>query len=753
MTKVIALPGGQERFWIPMRRLWISAALVVIISFSILGWIGTRIYQEKPPIPDRVATANGLVVIPSGDIARGQNVWQSLGGMETGSIWGHGSYVAPDWTADWLHREVMFVLNEWSFKEFGKPYKDLSIEDQSKLSGRAQQLYRTNTYDPSSGVLVIDGVRARAFEHCLAHYSEVFMKGNTAYSIPPGAIQDPERMRQFASFIFWTAWAAAANRPGDTISYTHNWPHEPLIGNRPTGESVMWTGVSIIMLLAGICAMVWWYAAQERAPEHGQLPQTDPLGNWRATASQLATVKYFWVVAALILVQMLMGVVTAHYGVEGNAFYGIPLSKWLPYTITRTWHVQLGIFWIATSWLASGLFIGPLVSGHEPKGQRLGVNVLFLALLVIVAGSLTGEWMSVHNRLSDRTSFLWGHQGYEYVDLGRGWQVLLFAGLLIWFFLVIRSVRPALRQAGEQKPLLTLFLMSGAAIGLFYGAGLAWGQHTHISMVEYWRWWVVHLWVEGFFEVFATTVIAFFFARLQLIRPAFAAKSALLSATIFLAGGIIGTCHHLYFSGTPTVALAFGSVFSALEVVPLTMVAFAAVDDLRRGRLTAWAARYKWPIYFFVAVAFWNMVGAGLFGFMINPPIALYFMQGLNTTPVHGHAALFGVYGLLGIGLMLVCLRALVPSAEWNEKLLKWSFWLMNVGLLAMCVGSLLPVGLLQTWASVAQGYWYARSTEFLGTPLMQTLRWLRAPGDTVFALGELAVVAFVFTIRPRKAI
>jgi nitric oxide reductase subunit B len=270
-------------------------------------------------------------------------------------------------------------------------------------------------------------------------------------------------------------------------------------------------------------------------------------------------------------------------------------------------------------------------------------------------------------------------------------------------------------------------------------------------MVEYWRWWVVHLWVEGFFEVFATTVIAFFFARLGLIRPALAVKAALLSATIFLAGGIIGTCHHLYFSGTPTVALAWGSVFSALEVVPLTLVAYSAIDDLRRGKLTVWAGRYKWPIYFFVSVAFWNMIGAGLFGFMINPPIALYFMQGLNTTPVHGHAALFGVYGMLGIGLMLVCLRALTPDAPWNERRLKFAFWAMNIGLFLMCVGSLLPVGLLQTWASVDQGYWYARSTEFLGTPLMQTLRWMRVPGDTLFALGALALVAFVAGIRQRK--
>jgi len=447
-----------------------------------------------------------------------------------------------------------------------------------------------------------------------------------------------------------------------------------------------------------------------------------------------------------------VGIVAAHYGVEGGGFYGIDLSDILPYAVTRTWHVQLGIFWIATAWLAAGLFIGPLVSGVEPKGQRLGVNVLFLALLVVVVGSLTGQWMSIRNKLSDATSFLWGHQGYEYVDLGRGWQLMLFAGLLIWLFLVVRSVRPALQQPGEHKHLLWLFLLSSGAIGLFYGAGLTWGQHTHLSIVEYWRWWVVHLWVEGFFEVFATTVIAFFFTRLNLIRPALAAKAALLSATIYLAGGIIGTCHHLYFSGTPTVALAWGSVFSALEVVPLVLVSYGALDDLRRGKMTVWAERYRWPIYFFVAVAFWNMVGAGLFGFMINPPIALYYMQGLNTTPVHGHAALFGVYGMLGIGLMLVCLRALVPDQVWKEGWLKFAFWAMNIGLFLMTAGSLLPVGLAQTWASVEYGYWYARSSEFLSTPTMQTLRWLRAPGDTLFGLGALVLVAFVFTIRPKRA-
>ena len=731
-----------------MKRLWAFFALVVIPSFIVLSWIGTRIYEEAPPLPDHVVTSAGVEVIGDGEIQAGQNVWQTLGGMELGSVWGHGSYVAPDWTADWLHREAMFILDRWANVEFNADYEQLDEERQAQLSGRLAKLLRANTYDPNTRTVTIDPLRAEAFQANLAHYQDVFANGRTEYALPAGTVTDNARLRRLATFFFWSAWAAVTNRPGQDVSYTNNWPYEPLVGNRPTGQAVVWTGVSIIMLLAGISAMAWWYASRRSEEPEPVAPENDPLGRWSATPSQRATVKYFWVVAALILLQMLLGVVTAHYGVEGDAFYGFPLSKWLPYSVTRTWHVQLGLFWIATAWLAAGLFIGPLVSEHEPKGQRLGVNVLFLALLLVVVGSLSGELLSIHNQLSDTVSFYLGHQGYEYVDLGRAWQIALFVGLLLWLALMVRALGPALRKRGEPRQLVLLLAVATTAIALFYGAGLTWGQHTHLSIVEYWRWWVVHLWVEGFFEVFATTVIAFIFMRLNLIRPGVAAAAALLWATIFLSGGIIGTCHHLYFSGTPTVALAWGSVFSALEVVPLVLVAFDATEDLRRSHATPWVARYKWPIYFFVSVAFWNMVGAGLFGFMINPPIALYYMQGLNTTPLHGHAALFGVYGMLGIGLMLLCLRVLVPGLEWKNGLLRFSFWALNGGLLAMCLLSLLPVGLMQTWASVEHGYWYARSPDFMQTPLMQNLRWMRVPGDTLFFAGAVALVVFVAGLK-----
>ena len=727
-----------------VRRLWLAFGLVVGLSFAVLGWTGVRIYQSAPPIPDRVITTDGREVIGPEDIHSGQNVWQSLGGMEVGSIWGHGSYVAPDWTADWLHREALFILDAWSGTG---GYAASPPERQAELQSRLQRALRQNTY--RDGVLTIDPVRADAFAANAAHYAEVFSRGREEYAIPPGALSDPGKQKQLAAFFFWTAWAAATNRPGETVTYTSNWPHEPLLGNRPTGDTVVWTGVSIIVLLAGIGFMALYHAANR---EHAPLPDPprhDPLLGSVPTPSQRAVVKYYWIVAALLLVQILLGVVTAHYGVEGNGFYGIPLSDWLPYSIARTWHVQLGIFWIATAWLATGLYIGPAVSGVEPKFQRFGVNLLFGALLVVVVGSLAGQWLSVKQLLGSGLAWFYlGHSGYEYIDLGRLWQIALLVGLFLWLWLMVRSVRPALRDAGDQRPLLMLFLVSCVAIAAFYMAALGYGRRSNLATVEYWRWWVVHLWVEGFFEVFATVVIAFLFARLRLVSTRTAGEAALLSATIFLAGGIIGTLHHLYFAGTPTVVLALGSVFSALEVVPLLFVGFDAWENLRLSRRKEWVQKYRWPIYFFVSVAFWNLVGAGLFGFMINPPIALYYMQGLNTTPVHGHAALFGVYGMLGIGLMLFALRALDPEAEWKDGLVRVGFWATNIGLFTMVTLSLLPVGLMQTWASVETGYWYARSPEFLQTGTIETFRWLRIVGDTIFAVGSVALALFVIGLR-----
>src|SRR5215472_2533993 len=280
-----------------MKRLWIVLAIVMIFGFTVLGWIGSRIYQDMPPIPARIVTSDGQVIVPEGSIRSGQAVWQTLGGMEVGSIWGHGSYVAPDWTADWLHRECELILDDWARAERARSYADLGPEPQAALRERLRLMMRANRYDPATRTLTIEPVRARAFEANQAHFAAVFRDGKAEYAIPAGTVTDPGRLRQLSTFFFWTAWASATARPGDDISYTSNWPHEPLIGNVPTGEAIMWTGVSILLLLAGIGAIVWFYAAMPAPPPLAAAPARDPLVGLSPTPSQRATLKYFVVVA------------------------------------------------------------------------------------------------------------------------------------------------------------------------------------------------------------------------------------------------------------------------------------------------------------------------------------------------------------------------------------------------------------------------------------------------------------------------
>jgi nitric oxide reductase subunit B len=726
------------------KRLWIALVLVVAGSFAVLGTFGYRALNNAPPIPREVVAPDGRVVFGGEAVQDGQNVWQSIGGQEVGSIFGHGSYVAPDWTADWLHREAAFILDRRAEAMGANAYAALPVEQQAALRARLEHEMRANTYDAATGRITVSPERAAAFDALAAYYTDVFAAGRDEYAIPRGALTDAGKARAMAAFFWWTSWVATTTRPGAHVSYTQNWPHEPLTGNVVTGDSVVWSVISFVLLLAGVGGMVWYFGAQRKdEAESYHVPTADPLTGLKATPSMRATFKYFFVAAALIVVQVGLGAIAAHYGVEGSGFYGIPLDQWLPYSVARTWHTQLGIFWIATTWLATGLFIAPAVSGHEPKGQRLGVNLLFAAVLFVVLGSMMGEWLGIKQFLG-KYWFWFGAQGYEYVDLGRFWQILLFVGLTFWLWLMYRALKPALKRRDESRSLLVLFLVSSIAIPLFYAAGLMYGQRSHIVTAEYWRWWVVHLWVEGFFEVFATVVIAFLFTRLQLLAVETATRAVLFSTVVFLAGGIIGTFHHLYFTGMPNSVLALGAVFSALEVVPLVLIGFEAWENIRLARAKQWMATYRWPIYFFVAVAFWNFVGAGLFGFLINPPVALYYMQGLNTTPVHGHTALFGVYGMLGIGLMLFCLRALKHERAWRERPLKFAFWAINAGLALMVLLSLLPIGLMQTWAAVEYGTWYARSAEFLQTGLMDKLRWLRMIGDTTFALGALVLGYFV---------
>ncbi|HET7546282.1 MAG TPA: nitric-oxide reductase large subunit [Usitatibacter sp.] len=745
----------------PARKLWQWLGFVFLLSFAALGWIGREIYLAAPPIPETVRVDHGATLFTGHDIEEGQRAWLAAGGQQLGTVWGHGSYVAPDWSADWLHREASAYRDIRAQAIYGVAYAKLDLAQRGAVDAIVKEEMRRNTYDAATRTLTVSADRAKAIAQVQAHYEALF--GNDPaleplrekYAMADNALPSAQARRQLAGFIYWSSWAATTDRPGKRdLSYTSNWPHEPIVGNTLTGGATAWTAVSIILLIAGIAGMVWYHTAHGEAPDP-KVPERDPLVNAVATPSMKATRKYFFVVIGLILAQIGMGAITAHYAVEGRAFFGFPLAEILPYTVSRTVHTQFGIFWIATAWLATGLYIAPLLSGHEPKLQKLGVDVLFWALIFIVVGSTAFGWLGTLARQGYDFSFWLGNQGLEFTSMGRVWQILLFVGLLFWLLLLGRALWPALKKPSETRGLIAMVFLSAACIGGFYSTSLVWGQHTHYSMIEYWRWWLVHLWVEGFFEVFATAVVALIFTRLGLVAASSANRAIVMETIVFLFGGILGTLHHLYWTGTPTSVIAVGAVFSALEVVPLALIGLEGWRNYQRTKAAPWVGAYKWAILSFVAVGFWNTVGAGLLGFAINPPAALYYVQGLNMTAAHGHAALFGVYGMLGIGLMLFCLRGLFARNLHADRFLAPAFWGLNIGLAMMVFMSLLPAGLYQAWHSITQGLWHARSPAIVHSGVMETLVWLRVPGDIVFSLGAMALALYALRLlrRPKREV
>ncbi len=393
------------------KRLWIGLGSLLGITFAVLLWMGGEVYRSAPPMPERVVTASGQLVYSRADIETGRQVWQSFGGQQLGSIWGHGALIAPDWSADWLHREAQALLEIWAQREHGAAYSTLSSADQELLNLRLRESLRPNTFDEHTQTLTVSDDRAQAIGVVAAHYGSLFSDDPASaqlretYAMRDNTVDSGEHRQKLTGFFFWTAWSAVSERPQSKISYTSNWPYDPLVGNTPTSGTFLWTVFSVIFMIAGIGLLAWHYAAYHGKEAPLVPPATDPLRDLVITPSMRATAKYFWVVMALFLVQILLGAITAHYQVE-KQFYGLEISSWLPYSITRTWHTELAVLWIATAWLATGLYIAPAISGHEPRFQRLGVNALFVCLLIIVVGSFAGQWLAVMQKLWPGQQFL-----------------------------------------------------------------------------------------------------------------------------------------------------------------------------------------------------------------------------------------------------------------------------------------------------------------------------------------------------------
>lgn len=721
--------------------------VVALGSFGVLVWAAKVTYSTVPPQPEKFVTASGEVLFTGEDIVSGKGGFQKADLMDYGSLYGMGSYFGVDYTAEYLHQLGTKTAENIALARFGQPFSALSEDDQESAKRAMQKmlqgmdLTKTEMVLPDPLALAVRDIQAGIVYHLLNEDLGKGWAGTKALT--------PERALQTADFLIYSSMTTVARRPDGSSSWTQNWPFEPLVGNTPITKAFTWTWISyaFTFLLFGAVIYIYEHYLNHRdtSPREFKLVEFRPL-----TPSQRKVGKYFLVVSAVFLTQLAVGILMAHYYSERTSFYGFDINKYLPFNFLRTLHIQTPIVWIGLSWIGAALFLAPAISKQEAKGQGVMVDILFWATLLVVAGGLVGNYLGLINVIDDKW-FWFGNQGLSYIELGRAFQIGFFGGLLLWSALVFRALWPGAGQFRKAiKDFFTgniylehLLWAATINIALLYAAGMVplTGIEKSFSITDFWRWWVVHLWVEQSFEFFTVAVSAYLLMETGLVSRALAERAVYFELILIFLGGVLGTGHHLYWAGGPGMWIPIGSMFSFIEVIPLVLLIIESIQQYRLIQGTGGVFKYKLAYVFIIGAAFWNFVGAGVFGGgLINAPLVNYYEHGTFLTLNHAHLALFGAFGLLALGLIYYCLRyAAGANGVFTEKAGYWAFWLYNAGLVLWVALNFLPIGFPQLEAVYEHGLAFARSMAFYDTTTFW--QWMRFPGDVVFGAAALIMI------------
>lgn len=741
---------NPKNWWLPF---------LIIFSISVTGvfMMGLHTYTEAPPVPNYVDT-DGKIVFSQEDIQNGQVVFQKYALMEYGSMFGDGANRGPDYSAEALHYTAVFMTDFYKFQvpnDMGADQEIFSLG----ISGKVKKEIKTNTYDKLSNTVTLTDGQTDATLKLVDYYTQVFTNPNHIQAfLPTDYITDTNEIRSLSAFFFWGGWVCGVERPGKQYSYTHNWPYDPTAGNTPSAAVMIWSIVGSLGLVIGLGIVLFYHGKLEKLDDTtftrkaAPLMTNDGVSTFRPTATQKVTYKFFYAAILLFVLQVLAGILTVHDFVGFVDFWGFNISEILPITVTRSWHVQLSLLWISACWIGASFFVMPMLSPKEPLGQRRLINAVFVLIVVLVTGSVVGLFIGPKGISGD--AWYWvGHQGWEYLEPGKVWQGLLYIIFGLWAFILYRGLKPVMTI---KKPwaLPNWLVYATVSILVLLFSGLMFTPKTNFVIADFWRWMVVHMWAEAFFEVFTTVLIGYFMVLMGLVSERAATRVIYLASLLFLGSGMLGISHNFYWNAKPVFTMALGSVFSTLQVVPLILLTLEAwrfsklPSQLEKGQNAKGKMAFGFPevFLFLVGVNFWNFFGAGVMGFIINLPIANYYEHGTYLTVNHGHAALMGVYGNLSLAGILFCCQLLFDPSVWNKKLVNTAFWSINIGLLLMVLLDLFPAGILQLNAVVENGFWFARSSQFIDSPMFQSLTWLRIIGGAIFVVGGVAPLAWFIT-------
>ncbi|HEY5326345.1 MAG TPA: cbb3-type cytochrome c oxidase subunit I [Mucilaginibacter sp.] len=742
---------------------WLPLLLIFAIGAAGVMMIGVHTYTEAPPIPSYVTGKND-VVFSNDEIMKGQGVFQKYALMEYGTMFGDGANRGPDFTAEALHQVTQYMNDYYqSHLQNDANIKLLRIG----ISEQVRAEIKTNTYTGKDNAVKLSDAQTYAADELIKYYTSKFTNSSFPGAFKPiGYITSKEELKSLTAFFFWGSWVCSAERPGEPYSYTNNWPYDRQAGNTPTPAVILWSIIGSLALIIGLGLVLYYHGKLEKLDDNTYTSKAQPLmtrteiEKFQPTAIQRATYKFFYAAILLFSVQVLAGILTVHDFVGLTKFWGFDLSKILPFPVTRSWHVQLSLLWISACWIGASFFMMSLVSSDQPKKQVTLINIIFWLTIILVAGSFAGIFLGPMGFLP-KTWYWFGHQGWEYVEMGKVWQIMLGFVFIIWAIVLYRGIKPVMKLK-QPWALPNWLLYAIFSVIILFISGFIATPKTNFVIADFWRWMVVHMWAEAFFEVFTTVLIGYFMVMMGLVNKQAVIRVIYLATLLFLGSGLLGISHNFYWNAKTVSTLALGAVFSTLQVIPLILLTLEAwrfsklpqILENENGAKRDTNKQFGFPevFLFLVAVNFWNFFGAGVLGFIINLPIANYYEHGTYLTVNHGHAALMGVYGNLALAIVLFCCQLLVKPEWWRPRIIKTAFWSINIGLLLMVFLDLFPAGIWQFKTVTEQGLWFARSHTFIESTGFQTFTWLRMIGGALFTLGGVIPLTW-FVISRRKGL
>jgi nitric oxide reductase subunit B len=736
------------------KKTWrVHFLIVSAICLSGLVYLGTETYTGAPPL-EAYVSSSGETVIPRDAIKRGQEVFHLRGLMSYGSFWGDGAERGPDFTADALHRTAI-AMRAFYERQFEGA---LTQHDRDAIGARVVREIKANTWNEAARHIVLNDAQIHAFQELKAHYERMFTDPEYEEAFhPAGYIRDPAELEALSAFFFWGGWVAGAARPGESYSYTHNWPYDVAAGNTVTSQTLIWSVVSILGLFLGILVVLYVYGQFKEEGDpftgNGTSLTTNDLERGRVRATQRATYKFFVLAILLFGAQVLAGMLAAMDFVRP---FGISLAGIIPFTVLRSYHTLFQIYWFFMAWVGYTIFFLPRIS-EVPRGQRFLIDLLFAICVLTGVGALVGIYAGQTGMITGATAYWFGSQGWEFMELGRFFQYTLLASFALWIFIIYRAVRPWLTARNVWSVPSWLLYGSGIMVAfLFFGLMISPEQNFAVS--DYWRWMVVHMWVEVTFEVFTTVIVGYMLVQMGLISRMMCERVIFLAVMMFLVTATLGVSHNFYWIAKPTGIIAVGGVFSTLQVLPLlllTLDAWRMKSETARARTHVVAGRQVFVMegvwLFILAVNFWNIFGAGVFGSLINLPIVNYYEHATYLTGNHAHAAMFGVKGNVALGGMLFCVQHLLQRTAWSERLVRTAFWSLNGGVALMMFLDLFPVGVYQLVVVLQEGLWFARSQEILTGTVWKVLTYFRSIGGTLFIVGGVLPLMWFFVSRARQ--